>query len=264
MIEVISEWARWVWEAFGSEDTRDRTNAIVGVVMAILALSAVAWAIIKFLVAPFFRSKPDKPKPPIGADHNILTKETLDELLEGRIEKRLAEQATTHGDERSKLQSEIDALKKQRRNLDAVLEETKSTNKDLLETLTREGNSIGADKLEAARAALATGDYSAADNLFAEIEARDALAVQSAARAAYARGEIAEAEVRWADAAEHYARAAAYDQTVESLRKAADFAERSGDYPAALRFGELALEKARAGNDQLFLGQALNEHALTL
>lgn len=206
------------------------------------------------------------PVPPfaIGPSQNVLTTEILDELLESRIEKRLTQLEAAHGDEKARLKDQIGELQRQRREPEKALQEALALNSSLQEQLSRESNELGADKLEAASEALAAGDYSVADDLFAEIEARNATAVGSAARAALARGEIAEAEVRWADAAAHYARAAGLEPSLQALRKAGDFAERSGNYPAALRFGERALEQARAGDDQIALARVLNDYALTL
>lgn len=159
--------------------------------------------------------------------------------------------------DKERLRARIAELENQIANPEAALKEAQDRIVDLEARLTREGNTLGVDKLNAARAALAAGDYSAADDLFAEIEARDAMAVQFAARAAFARGEIA-------DAAAHYARAAGLDPALDTLCKAGKFAWLSGDYPAALRFGEQALEMTRAGEDQTELARALNDHAITL
>ena len=83
--------------------------------------------------------------------------------------------------------------------------------------LERSGNDIGGDRIAQAKAALEKGDYSIADDIFAEIEARNTLAVQETARAAFGRGEIAEEQVRWADAATHYTRAADLDPTFDHI-----------------------------------------------
>ena len=169
-----------------------------------------------------------------------------------------------HAEEKDRLRAQIAELEARIADPEPALKTANERITDLEARLTREGNDLGADKLGAARAALETGDYTAADDLFAEIEARAMPAVGSAARAAFARGEIAEAEVRWADAATHYARAAGLEPSLVALREAADYAERAGDYPAALGYGEQAVKLARAGDSQIELYGVLNEHAITL
>lgn len=184
--------------------------------------------------------------------------------LDAREKEVSAKLKDAHAEDRALLQSQLDELAKQKVDPEPALKEAQELISDLEARLEREGNELDADKRDAASKALETGDYSAADALFAEIEARAAPAVGSAARAAYARGEIAEAEVRWADAATHYARAAGLEPNLVNLFKAREFAWRSGDYPAALRFGEQGIALARETGDQTNVSKFLNEHALTL
>lgn len=181
--------------------------------------------------------------------------------LKADLEQELAEAADT---EKSQLRARIAELEGQIDDPEPALKEAQTRIGDLEVLLAREGNQLGGEKLDAARAALERGDYAAADDLFAEIEARAAVATQSAARAAFARGEIAEAGVRWSDAAKHYARAAELEPWVQALRKASDFARRSGDFHSALRFSETALERARKGNDMAELVKILKDHASVL
>ncbi|MCH8168830.1 MAG: DUF4062 domain-containing protein, partial [Proteobacteria bacterium] len=108
------------------------------------------------------------------------------------------------GAERDLLLAQKAEVERKLGDLEQSFAQAKTRITDLEALLAREGNQIGGDRLAEARAALEQGDFSKADDLFAEIEAREAMAVQSAARAAYGRGEIAEEQVRWADAAEHY------------------------------------------------------------
>ena len=88
--------------------------------------------------------------------------------------------------------------------------------------------------------------------------------VEQAARAAYGRGEIAEAEIRWHDAAKHYARAARLDPSFDALRKASEFAWRAGDADQAFRWGEELIATAKNGGDEEDIATALNNHALSL
>ena len=109
--------------------------------------------------------------------------------------------------------------------------------------LEREGNEIGNKKLMEAREALEKGDFSKADDLFAEIEAREKLAVERSARAAFARGEIAEQEIRWYDAVEHYTRAAHLNPCFETLIIAQKITYDIENYDSSLSFG-LEAQKA--------------------
>ncbi|MFG5383438.1 tetratricopeptide repeat protein [Yoonia sp. R2-816] len=190
---------------------------------------------------------------------------TLDQLTaqlkkeRDETEKKLR---TAHDDEKAALTQKITELERRLANPDQALSEARQRIADLEALLERSSDNIGGDRIAEARAALEKGDYSIADDIFAEIEARNELAVQEAARAAYGRGEIAEAEVRWADAAAHYAKAVKLDENYETLRKASEFAERSGDFNGASQFSSRLLLVARKGDDQQQLSTALNEHAL--
>jgi len=85
-------------------------------------------------------------------------------------------------------------------------------------------------RLDAARKALAEGDDSKADANFAEVEAMEATAVLRVAEAAFERGTLAEADVRWADAAGHFAKAARLAPTCVHLFSAREPAWLSGDF----------------------------------
>ena len=99
--------------------------------------------------------------------------------------------------------------------------------------------------------AIDKGDRSLADKLLEKIE-RDGM--ESAANAAYLRGNIAAAEIRWADAAILYAKSATLDPTYRTpLRRPQNSIDRAGDLhrrpcalgdpliAAAIKFGELLL-----------------------
>ncbi|MEJ6708272.1 MAG: hypothetical protein QNK92_05625 [Amylibacter sp.] len=89
-----------------------------------------------------------------------------------------------------------------------------------------------------ARKALEAGDFSIADDIFTEIEIHEQLAVERAARAAFALGEIAEQEIRWADAAKHYTNATHKHPTVVHLNKARWLHWNAGNFSKALSLGE--------------------------
>ena len=102
--------------------------------------------------------------------------------------------------------------------------------------------------------------------MFERLEARTATEVTKNANAHYALGQIAEEQVRWADAARHYARAADLARSFANLLKAREFTWRAGDYPSALALGSALIDTAQAefGDDTTQHATALNEHALSL
>ena len=108
-------------------------------------------------------------------------------------------------------------IRAERSDIEGALKERKTAIRDVDVLLTDASSEVSGERLQEARAALSKGDFSKADEIFAEIEASAQAAVQSAARAAYGRGEIAKEQIRWADAAAHYARAAGLDPTYDAL-----------------------------------------------
>ncbi len=139
--------------------------------------------------------------------------------------------------EKVKLEQKIAELDRRLADVPKAFQEFKERIARLESILEREGNEIGNKKLVEARDALEKGDFSKADDLFAEIEAREELAVKRSARAAFARGEIAEQEVRWQDAVEHYTRAAQLDPCFENLIGAQKLTYDIEDYDSSLSFG---------------------------
>ena len=104
------------------------------------------------------------------------------------------------------------------------------------------------DKLEEAKAALEAGNIPESDKLFAVAENGE-LTRKQFAEVALARGGIAESELRWKDAAEHYARAVQLDRRFETLITAQRLAFDMGDYDLALSLGNEAKEVAIAEED---------------
>ena len=168
--------------------------------------------------------------------------------------------------ERATLRAEHDAVEAKLRDLESSFASAQTRIEELEALLERAGNEIGAERLERAEAALANGDFDEADALLAEIEADADLAIQRAARAAFGRGQIAEEQVRWHDAAAHYTRAAELDPSFDHLCAAREFCWRAGNYVRALELGEALIYTARAefGEEAAEFAVALNEHGLTL
>lgn len=115
---------------------------------------------------------------------------------------------------------------------------------ELEQLLTDATVEFGENRINDAEVAMAEGDYSKADAVFAEIQEHEARAVQRAAKGAFGQGLIAEAEVRWVDAAVHYQKAARLDPNYETFVKATEFLYRAGDYAAAIRFGKELVDLA--------------------
>ncbi len=105
------------------------------------------------------------------------------------------------------------------------------------------------DKLEEAKAALEAGNILESDKLFTVAENGE-LTRKQFAEVALARGEIAELQLRWKDAAEHYARAVQLDKCFETLITAQRLAIDMGDYDLALSLGNEAREAAITEEDK--------------
>lgn len=123
---------------------------------------------------------------------------------------------------------------------------------------------VPSEQLEAARQALSAGDRSLADSLFAQVEADSADEVRRAASAAAARGSIAEEEIRWTDAAEHYTRAARLDPTFRRLQYAHGFSLVSGNFRQADYLVQELLIAAEASGDSMYMRIAERAYAETL
>ncbi len=255
-----------VWDWFGVKENRERATAIAQVIATLVVAVAAIWAFIKLCVPRLFKTTAIKDRP-TDAPH---LEETIRSVLERELNARGLEVdeklSTASEGERARLEAEKAEIARRLADVEGALKEREEKIHKLEALLDRAGNEIGGDRLAEARAALRQGDFSKADDLFAEIEAREQMAVQSAARAAYGRGEIAEEQVRWADAAAHYGRAAGLDQTFDTLYKAREFAWRAGDNTRAAGFGEELIRVAREefGDESTELATALNEHALTI
>lgn len=199
--------------------------------------------------------------PPKGIQMDVesfvaLQKRMRDEALESVAE--------AHGEEKKRLEEKIDTLNARLADPDRALAEQQAIITSLEEKLSRQGNQLGGDAIIEAKAALEAGDFTKARNLFEAVAAQTAPDVKTHADAAFALGQIAETEIRWHDAAVHFATTAKIKPTFDSLLKAREYAWRSGNYSIALRFGEELLNWAQVHGTEEQRATALNEHALTL
>lgn len=170
-------------------------------------------------------------------DIHGITPEQHERMLDKRVaevradlEARFEESKRADAAERKLLEVEISGLRNEIAELERRLANPEDSYRQyltkiaelekLLEDATDATARIGANRIADAKAALEQGDFSAADEIFAEVQQIEAEAVKRAAEASYGRGLIAEEEVRWPDAADHYARAARLDPTYLTLGKA--------------------------------------------
>ena len=197
-----------------------------------------------------------------------LTFEQHERNVRERIAELRADLERAHGAERTLLQAQVDAAVASLSNLQADYQKTLAELADLKATLARYDNVLDRTKHAAADAALDRGDLSLAKALLKELSAtaraRREDASKEEAELEFKLGEIAETEIRWHDAATHFATAASLNPAFDTLHKAREFAWRAGDYAAAFRFGEDLLKWAESQGSQAQLAMALNEHALTL
>lgn len=194
----------------------------------------------------------------ITPERHLADLERREKTLTEQFEKRAAEiRADVAGRTEAELraaqaelrvvQLELQVVQTQLQNPDAAYRETVEQLRQLRLKLKEFEDNVPRAKLEAAQRALfEDGDRSLADQLLAEVEdnARDVVIV--AAEAAFARGEIAEQEVRWRDAAKHYARSAALNPTYDTLYKAGFLLWQAGEYQKAIRAGEDLIDVSRA------------------
>jgi hypothetical protein len=142
------------------------------------------------------------------------------------------------------LLAQLAEVERRRAELESSHAERVEELKELRARLSDVGEGIALERIDAAKQALAEGDTSLAAQIFEEIEAMEQASIDRAAEAAFQLGKIADDEIRWADAAEHYGRAARLAPTYRRLLKAQEFAWRAGALDHALDLGEELLATA--------------------
>ena len=123
---------------------------------------------------------------------------------------------------------------------------------------------IGLVRLSEALAALRGGSGAPADEILAELAALNTAPADQAARIAFAQGLIAEAALRWSDAARQFGLAARLDPDLRSLQKARDLACLTGDLTGAFRLGTGLMVLAETAGTPEDRAMAMADHALTL
>ncbi|WP_306154544.1 tetratricopeptide repeat protein [Roseovarius sp. MMSF_3281] len=250
-MEWLYEFGVVIWDWFGDEDHQNRVTSIAAALTVILTIAGAvfgaAWYMITRLVlrrnAP--KQVPDQSQPAALPQGDVLSMDQHLTILQKREEQLEAKLSTAHAEEKDLLQRQIAELQTQIANPEESLAKAQKRINDLEALLDREANQIGADRIAEAKAALDMGDYSLADDIFAEIEAQNELAVQETARAAFGRGEVAEAEVRWGDAYTHYKRANDLHETFVHLSAYARMTWRLAKGAEAILLHEKLVEWAK-------------------
>lgn len=174
-----------------------------------------------------------------------------------------ADLATAHGEERKRLEDKIDALNARLADPDRALAEQQAIITSLEDQLARRGNQLGGDAITAAKAALEAGDFTKARALFETLAADTAPDVQVHAEASFALGQIAEQDIRWHDAASHFARAAKLTPTFTAPCKARELLWRTDQVEESLVFAEELVKFSNKNNDKTLLATALNNRGLS-
>ncbi len=199
-----------------------------------------------------------------AAAHGIqMDVETFTALQSKLRDDARAELALSNGAERQLLEDKIATLNARLANPDEALAQQHAIILDLEAKLARRGNELGGDEVATAKAMLEAGDFTAARALFETLAARTAPDVQAHADASFALGQIAEAEVRWGDAADHFTKAARLKPTFETLAQSGNYLARAGRYAEAVVQEEQVVTLARKefGPDDPNTATALNNLA---
>ncbi len=182
------------------------------------------------------------------------------ENLENAVKRKELELQVAHNDEKIELYKQIDGLKNQLLNLLKSFQDAQTRIADLEAIVEDANDEVLAKKLEAAINAIKKADFEKARKLLAEIEKNKKLHTDILGSIAYARGIIAEQEVRWKDAAECFARSAQFYPCFPTLSMAGKFAHATGNYHSALSFSidsqKITLEKH--GEKSRQYGTAMN------
>jgi len=261
----MEEFGNWVWDWFWVVENRDRTTAIATATGTIIAILLFLGALIAGSIRLFRHSAEQAPQqtppiPPGAAGVMTITLEEYEARQQRRGEEIAARLVGASEEDRARLASEKTELARRLAGIETSYAKAQETIAELREAAERYGNALGAEKLEEARRIFEEGDFDAADSLFAHVEDAGDLEVERTAAAAFQRGKIAEEQVRWADAAEHYAKAARLAPDYGRLNKAQQFYLRAGQLHEAARWAEelVDLAKTEIGEDQPKTATALN------
>jgi len=137
-----------------------------------------------------------------------ITLEEYEAGLKRREQEVTEELKQAHAKDRQVLEKERAEIKRRLKDTEASYRNSVEELEERIAYLERIRGQVPDALLEQARDALAQGDRSQADQLFARIEAQNEAAVQATAEAAYQRSRIALDEIRYREADAHARRAA--------------------------------------------------------
>ena len=216
----------WAWLAYKKNYSR------------LIALATVA--VVPISLGNLLISTTTVPPPPPPGGEIRLSGEDFQALLEEREQQVKQRLAQVHGDERRLLENELTEVQRQLANIEPAYAEALQQIRELESALARLSDDSSDKQRAEIRAAIETGDFSPADAVLAEIAARTDGAVGRVAEAAFQRGQIAAIQIKWGEAATHFATAARLNPTDAHLNAAGIFAARAAQYkPARRRFEEL-------------------------
>ena len=197
----------------------------------------------------------------------LLNFEQHERNVRERVAEVKAELESAAEKDRARLEQQLTEAQKRASDLEVDFARKQAELDSAHERLDRLHNELGDEKVEEAKRAMDEGDTKLADTLFGEAQANltakaDDLAAE-AAKLAYERGRIAEDDIRWQDADQHYSEAARLAPTYEHLAKAGTFADKCGDYRRGARVKEQLVELAKVdfGPEDVRTGTALNNLA---
>ena len=196
-----------------------------------------------------------------------LTFEQHQKGLNDALAEKTRDLERAHTAEKALIQSELDALRARMSNLPEDYEDRLEELRRTKEMLKQYENRIAPAKMQAAYDALDKGDLELARELFTKLAAmarnrREDAAIEEA-KLEFELGNIAETEVRWLDAAEHFSRAADLDPSYDNLKKAGEYLWRAGQNAEAIRCEEklVTLSTQKFGEEDAKTATALNNLA---
>ena len=166
------------------------------------------------------------------------------ERLEDKIKITELALKNAHNDEKMQLYTQIHDLKNSLANLPESLKKEQEKNAELVARLEQMESKTAEKKFQKSIDAFNKNEFSKADKILTEIEENEKLSKKEFGVIAHTRGEIAEQDIRWHDAANHYARAVQFDSCFITLIMAEKLALATGDYDSALSLGEEAKKAA--------------------
>ena len=139
--------------------------------------------------------------------------------------------------EKVDLEQKIAELNRRLSDVPKAFEELQKRNTELEELVKHGDNKAIEKKFQKAIDAFKENEFAKADKILIEMEETETLNKKNFGDIAYARGNVAEQDVRWNDAAKHYARAAQLDPCFKNLISAQKLTFDVGSYDSALSLG---------------------------